>query len=51
MPEQGKKKRVPPEDWSIERPFDSSDYLDRPVPTYEDEDQLGDGNDPPGDDE
>lgn len=37
------KPKVPMEDWSIERPFDSSDFLNRrAAPTYETE-----GQDPP----
>jgi tetratricopeptide (TPR) repeat protein len=29
---------IPVEQWSVEAPFDFHDFLDRPVPTYEDED-------------
>lgn len=37
--------KFPPETWSVEKPFDFGDYLNREPPTYEDEDTLGDGTD------
>lgn len=39
------KQWFPPESWSVERPFDFGDFLNREPPTYEDEDELGDGTD------
>lgn len=41
-------RRYAPHEWIPEEPFDF-DMLDRPLPTYEDEDELGDGTDPPDD--
>jgi hypothetical protein len=36
--------KIPPERWSIERPFDSAEYLDRDPPEYEDDDAGEDGH-------
>jgi hypothetical protein len=42
------KKGVPPEKWSVERPMDSADYLDREAPEYAestDDDETKEGSD------
>lgn len=26
------KRKIPPSEWTVERPYDSADYLDRPIP-------------------
>lgn len=46
--DQGDMVPYPPSAWIPHEPFDF-DIFDREPPHYEDEDQLGDGTDPPSD--
>lgn len=41
--------RVPPEEWVVWPVSDVSEWGQHPLPTYEDEGDLGDGCDPPPD--